>query len=161
MFLTLIPLLMVLIIVGIGLYWGAGINRLGGNFVVLAETVPIAERRLYGLVAASVPAALFLRGLWHLFRMFMRTGKEALLVADTVTRLRAFAKYSVLAVLSAFLLSGVMRWAMGVFDNAPLWTHLGFSITHGAILFLAAVIYVATLLIEEGHGYKKEMEEYI
>lgn len=159
-FLVGIPLVAILIIVGVVSYWGFGRAGFGDNFIILADQPPVADRRVFGLLAALVPTGLMLCSLWRLFQMFT-VENRSLMGPTTVGHLRGFSLFSVWTVISAFLLSGVMRWAMGVFDNAPLWTHLGFSVTHAAILFGAFIIYVATFLIEEGYSYKQETQEYV
>ena len=165
-FVLLIPLLAALAVSGVFIFWGFGQNTLGNEalgsrFIVFAENPPHAERHLYGLVASLPALGCWLYSMWRLFRMFVefRTGP---LVADkTIKHLRAFSFFSFLAVVAGFLLSGVMRWAAGVFDDAPLWTHLGFSTTHAAVLFTSAIIYVASFIVEEGYAYKRETTEYI
>lgn len=165
-FLVLIPLIAALALAGVILFWGFGVERLGNdalgrNFIVLFEDAPLPERRLYGLLA-SLPVLFFwFYASWHLFAMFRNFLAGQFVGLETVRRLRAYAVYSALAVLSAFVLSGVMRWAMGYFDDAPLWTHLGFSVTHAAMLFSSAIIYVASHIVEQGYAYKKETEDYV
>ncbi|MEO9543415.1 MAG: hypothetical protein ABJ269_15925 [Parasphingorhabdus sp.] len=150
-----------IILAGLITYWGFGVDRLGGNFIVFSGVVPIEERRVFGFLASSVPTIFVQIALWHLFMMFRQYSQTKLVALRTISHLRAFAKYSLLTVISAFLLSGVMRWAMGVFDDAPLWTHLGFSITHLVMLFSSAIIYIATYLIEEGYRHGQEIQEYV
>ena len=159
-FLGVIPLFALLIVAGVVSYWGFGVAGYGDNFIILADEAPVPERRIYGLIAALAPTGLMLGALWRLHQMFLNAG-DNLMGQTTVTHLRSFSLLSIWTVVTAFLLSGVMRWAMGVFDNAPLWTHLGFSVTHAAILFGAFIVYVATYLIEEGYAYKREIEEYV
>ncbi|QLC23717.1 hypothetical protein HFP57_00830 [Parasphingopyxis algicola] len=163
---VLIPFFALLAISGVVLFWGFGVHRIGNaalgeNFIVLLDQPPVPERRLYGLVA-TLPALLFwLYASWRLFLMFRAFHTGPLIGPVTIRHLRAYALFSALAVLSAFLLSGVMRWALGQFDDAPLWTHLGFSVTHGLMLFSSAILYVASHVIEEGYAYRKETEEYV
>ncbi|MEO0883088.1 MAG: hypothetical protein AAFY34_10175 [Pseudomonadota bacterium] len=159
-FLICLPLLGLAIIAGVTLYWGFGVAMLGDNFIVLADRQPLPERRFWGLSAVLVPTGLMLAALWRLFEMFRETDVQRIRLS-AIHHLRAFAGLSIGTVASAFLLSGVMRWAMGVFDDAPLWTHLGFSVSHAATVFGAAVVYFATYLIEEGYAYKLETEEYV
>ncbi|MEZ5947542.1 MAG: DUF2975 domain-containing protein [Hyphomonas sp.] len=159
-FLIAIPVLCLLIVSAVTLYWGMGIAVLGNNFIVLADPAPVPERRMAGLAAALVPTVFMLIALWRLFQIFRETDTSVLGPA-TVRNLRAFAALSICTVVSAFLLSGVMRWAMGMFDDALLWTHLGFSVVHLSVLFGAMVVYVATHLIEEGYACRRELEEYV
>lgn len=165
-FLVLTPLIAALALAGVVLFWGFGVERIGNdalgrNFIVLFEDAPLPERRIYGL-GASLPVLFFwFCASWHLFAMFHNFLAGQLVGLATVRRLRAYARYSALAVLSAFALSGVMRWALGYFDDAPLWTHLGFSVAHAAMLFSSAIIYVASHIVEQGYAYKKETEDYV
>jgi len=165
-FLMAIPLLAILAVSGVFIFWGLGQNTLGNDalgseFIVLAENPPHAERRFYGLIA-SAPALLFwLYSMWRLFRMFLDFRTDSMIADNTIKHLRAFSLFSFIAVITGFLLSGVMRWAAGVFDDAPLWTHLGFSTTHASVLFTSAIIYVASFIVEEGYAYKREAAEYI
>lgn len=165
-FMVLIPLIACLALAGVILFWGLGVERLGNdtlgrNFIVLFEDTPRPERRIYGLLA-TLPALFFwFCASWHLFAMFRNFLAGQLVGPVTVRRLRAYAVYSALAVLAAFLFSGVMRWAMGYFNDAPLWTHLGFSVSHAAMLFSSAIIFVASHIIEQGYAYKKETEDYV
>ncbi len=160
-FIIVIPLMAIFLVGGIILYWGFEVKIIGDNFITLAGQGPIPERKLYG-VLASLPATLFwLYALWRLFLLFFNFQIGKLVNERTISHLRYFSMFSLLSVTSGFLLSGVVRWAMGVFDNAPLWTHLGFSNMHGAILFSAAIIYVVTHIIEEGFAYKEETKEYV
>ncbi|MBC2777323.1 DUF2975 domain-containing protein [Parasphingopyxis marina] len=165
-FLCLIPLFALVAIAGVVSYWGFGVDHVdsslfGPNFLVLAEAPPVPERQVYGLVAALVPLLLWLCAQVRLFVMFALCASGRALGTATVRHLRAFSLYAALAVLSGFALSGVMRWAAGEFDDAPLWTHLGFSTTHAAVLFMAAIMFVASHIIEEGYDYKRETEEYV
>lgn len=165
-FLILIPLLMILTTAGVVLFWGFGIHRLGNenlgqNFLVLYGTPPVPGRELYGLLATAPILGLWFYAAWRLFAMFRNFLKGPVVGPETIRHLRAYARFSALAILASFLLSGVIRWALGVFDNAPLWTHLGFSITDAAMLFSSALIFVASHIIEQGYAYKKEIEEYV
>ncbi|KCZ94150.1 DUF2975 domain-containing protein [Hyphomonas johnsonii] len=160
-FLVTIPILAAAILAGTVTYWGLGIHEIGDNTIVLYDAPPVAERRVYGLLATLVPAALLIYALWQLFRMFLGFNTIDHVDTRTIVRLKAFSLFTFLGVLAAFLLSGVMRWAIGEFDNAPLWTHLGFSAAHAAVMFCTAVIYVAASIIDEGYAYKRETEEYV
>ncbi len=160
-FLIAIPVIAIVIVSAVITFWGFGINRLGGNFIVLHELAPVPERRLAGFAAVCVPVLFSLGALWHLFWMFRQYSRTQMVAIQTIRHLRAFCTYSVLTAVTAFLLSGVLRWAMGVFDDAPLWTHLGLSVSHMIVLFAAAIIYLATYLIEEGYRHGEEIREYV
>ncbi|WDI33115.1 hypothetical protein PUV54_07885 [Hyphococcus flavus] len=165
-FLIVIPFLAFLAVAGIAAYWGFGVDRwgndfVGENFIVIAEHPPVPERRLFGLAAILAPLTFLLLGFWRLFQLFLTFHDGRLVASGTINHLKAFSVFSSLAVLTSFMFSGVMRWAMGVFDNAPLWTHLGFSTTHAAVLFTSAIVYAATHIIEEGYAYKQETKEYL
>ncbi len=160
-FLIVLPLSALLIVAGVLCYWGLGINRIGDNLIVLAAQPPVADRRSAGLLAISIPTILLLAGLWRLFVMFRPLNSPEQLGVQTVRHLRVFASFSAASAITAFFLSGVLRWAMGVFDDAPLWTHLGFSFLHATVLFFCAVIFMASRLIEAGYAYKRETEEYV
>lgn len=165
-FLCIIPLLALVAVAGVVAFWGFGVDRVdstlfGPNFLVLAEAPPVPERQMFGLAAVLVPLLLWLYAQYRLFVMFGLCAKGRAVGVETVRHLRAFSLYAALAVLTGFALSGVMRWAAGRFDDAPLWTHLGFSTTHAAVLFMAAIMFVASHIIEEGYGYKRETEEYV
>lgn len=162
-FLCLIPLLALVAIAGVVSFWGFGVDHVdsslvGQNFLVLGEAPPVPDRRVFGLLAALVPLLLWLYAQGRLFAL-CASGRA--LGPETVRHLRAFSLFAALAVLAGFALSGVMRWAAGEFDDAPLWTHLGFSTTHAAVLFMAAIMFVASHIIEEGYGYKRETEDYV
>ena len=161
--LVILPLIAVVAIVGVFGYWGFGIVRLGGEstHMVLAEVAPEPDRRIYGLLAALMPLATGLYALWRLFTLFLHFRRGELVGHKTVRDLRAFSLFLALTVIAGFALSGVMRWAMGRFDDAPLWTHLGMSSTHSTVLLLAVIVYVASHVIEEGYAYKRETEDYI
>lgn len=165
-FIIAIPVMAVTAIAGVIAYWGLGLDRLGNaslgeNFIVFAVNAPVPERRAYGLIATLPALLLWLYSMWRLFVMFLRFHTGRVIGLETVRHMRAFSLFAFLAVMAGFLLSGVMRWAMGVFDAAPLWTHLGFSTTHAAVLFTSAVVYVASYIIEEAYAYKRETEEYV
>lgn len=165
-FLVLIPVLVLAAVAGLVAYWGFGLAEidggvLGDRFIVLADRAPDPERRLFGLLACLPALAFQLLGAWSLWRLFAGFRFGALVGMAAIRHLRSFAGYTALAVLAAFALSGVMRWAAGVFDDAPLWTHLGFSTTHAAVLFMAALVYMASFIIEEGEHYRRETEDYV
>ena len=165
-FLVAIPLLMLVATASVVVYWGFGLNRLGNdvlgqNFIVLWDQPPVAERRVYGLLAVLPALGFWLFAMQRLFVMFRNFYAGRTVGLETIRLLRSFALYSAIAVMAAFAFSGVMRWAAGQFDDAPLWTHLGFSATHAAVLFTAAIVFVASHIIEEGYEYKKETEEYV
>lgn len=160
-FLVVIPLLGVAIVAGIAAYWGFGYNRLWDNTLVLHELDPVPDRRIYGLFAAAVPGWLALLALWHLFNVFSQTQAGAGLALRVIHHLRAFSRYSILMALAAFVLSGVMRWAMGAFNDAPFWTHLNFSITHLIVIVGATIIHVSSHLIEQGYQFGQEVQEYV
>lgn len=165
-FIVVLPLLAIVAVAGVLAFWAFGIDRVdsaafGPNFVVLAQAPPVPERQVYGLLATLVPLLLWLYAQYRLFVMFSLCAMGQAVGEPTVRHLRAFSLYAALAVLTGFALSGVMRWAAGRFDDAPLWTHLGFSTTHATVLFMAAVMFVASHIIEEGYGYKRETEEYV
>ncbi len=165
-FLILIPVLALLAVCAVFIFWGLGENTLGNDalgsrFIVFAENPPHAARQLYGLLASIPALGFWLYSMWRLFSMFMEFRTGPLIADKTIRHLRAFSVFSFLAVVAGFVLSGVMRWAAGVFDDAPLWTHLGFSTTHASILFTSAIIYVASFIVEEGYSYKRETAEYI
>ncbi|MBL4871294.1 MAG: hypothetical protein JKX72_10110 [Robiginitomaculum sp.] len=160
-FIMLIPLMALFLLVGLVLYWGFDVRILGKNFIILADQGPVPERKVYGALASLPATLLWVYALWRLFLLFFNFQIGKLVNEKTISHLRCFSLFSLLSVTSGFLLSGVVRWAMGVFDNEPLWTHLGFSDTHGAVLFSAAIIYVVTHIIEEGFAYKKETKEYV
>lgn len=165
-FLIVIPLLAAIVILGVVAFWGFGLDRLGNatlgaNFFVLAEEPPVPERRIYGLLAVLPVAALWLYAMARLFAMFWQFRRGEVMAVTTIAHLRSFALFASLSVIAGFLLSGVMRWAMGRFDDAPLWTHLGFSGTHAAVLFMAAIMFVASHIVEEGYAYKRETEDYV
>jgi Protein of unknown function (DUF2975) len=165
-FLVLIPLLAAAAIAGIVVYWGFGIDRwgnatLGQNFIVLTDRPPVPERQVFGLLASLPALVLWLYAMARLFVMFRSVGAGKVMALDTIRHLRAFALFSALSVVAGFALSGVMRWAIGEFDDQPLWTHLGFSVTHASVLFTSAIIFVASHIIQEGLEYKNEVEEYV
>lgn len=165
-FIILIPLAILLALAALITYWGFGIDRVhsgvfGDNFIVLADRPPIADRRTFGLLASIPALLLWSAAMWNLLIMFVNFNRGILIGVEMVKHLRAFSLYSFLAVIAGFTLSGAMRWAMGVFDNAPLWTHLGFSTTHASILLTSAIIFFASHMIEEGYRYKQETEEYV
>lgn len=165
-FVVFTPLLALCATAGVIAFWGFGLDRwgnaaLGDNFIVLADVPPVADRRIYGLLATLPPLILSLCAMAHIFALFLTFSAGNLVAQRTIQHLRAFSGYSALAVICGFLLSGVMRWALGVFNDAPFWTHLGFSVTHAAILFGAAIVYAASYIIEEGFAYRQELGDYI
>lgn len=165
-FLVVIPVLLLTALAGLVAYWGFGLAEidggpLGARFIVLADRPPEPDRRFFGLLACLPAMGLQLLGAGSLWRLFAGFRFGSLVGAAAIRHLRSFAGYTALAVLAAFALSGVMRWAAGVFDDAPLWTHLGFSTTHAAVLFMAALVYMASFIIEEGEHYRRETEDYV
>jgi len=165
-FLGLIPLLCLAAVFSLLAFWGWGVAEIDGpagadRLIVLAEQGPVAGRGIYGLLA-SLPALAFgLVAAWHLLALFAGFRFGGLVGPQAIRRLRGFAGFTALAVMAAFVFSGVMRWALGVFDDAPLWTHLGFSAVHAAILLMAGVVYMASEIVEEGYTYKREAEDYV
>jgi|GEM_PF-7019244 len=165
-FLVLIPVLVLAALGGLVAYWGFGLAEidggpLGARFIVLADHPPEPDRRLFGFLACLPPLVFQLLGAWSLWRLFAGFRFGSLVGAAAIRHLRSFAGYTALAVLTGFALSGVMRWAAGAFDDAPLWTHLGFSTTHAAILFMAGLVYMASFIVEEGEEYRRETEDYV
>lgn len=162
-FLVLIPLLAAAGLFCVAAYWGFGLARIGdaSTHMLLADAPPVPGRQVYGLIAAGIPLLLWLYAMLRLFLLFLYFRRGEALVLRTVRELRAFALYLALTVIAGFALSGMARWAMGRFDDAPLWTHLGFSTTHAAVLFMAGIVYVASHIIEQGYGYRRETEEYV
>ncbi len=165
-FLVVIPLIVLFAVFCAVAYWCFGIASIdsevfGADFLVIASQPPVSERRLWGMLA-MLPALLFwLYSMWRLFLMFLNFNSDSPVGLITIGHLRSFSLFSLLTVIAAFLLSGVMRWAAGVFDDAPLWTHLWFSPAHLVLLFCSAVIYIASHIIEAGYAYKRETEEYV
>lgn len=160
-FILAIPILGLAIIAFFLMFWGLGIDRLGGNTVVIASAAPLPERRIIGLIAALVPSVLALQSLWHLFEMFRRIHRGDALTSKTVRSLRWFSTYACLAAISAIALSGVIRWAMGEFDDQPFWTHLQITPVHWAVLFMAGVTWAASSAIEDGIAMAREVQDYV
>ena len=116
---------------------------------------------IYGGLVAIPVLVLRLISYAHLWLMFRNFTREDIHVSQTVHRLKQYAKYAAFGVVAFFFLSGVRRWGIGEFSNAPLWTHLQFTRHETAILFTSAIIYVAAKVIEQGNQFKAETESYV
>lgn len=165
-FLVLLPLLAIWLITKDILYWGFGIERLnsdllGQNFYEIYPNPPVAERQLYGGLAAIPVLILRLLSLWYLWRMFRNFVRGHIMIETTVYHLKQYAKYSVFSVIAFFFLSGVRRWGIGEFSDMPLWTHLQLNPHETVLIFTSAVIYVAAQVIDQGNRYKAETESYV
>jgi len=160
-FMVTIPILGLAIVTFFIMFWGLGIDRLGDNTLVIANDAPLPQRRTIGLIAALVPSLLVLQSLWHLFEMFRGIHSGNALTRKTVKSLRWFSTYACLATISAIALSGVIRWAMGEFDDQPLWTHLQISPVDLAVLFMAGVTWAASSAIEDGIAMAREVQDYV
>ncbi len=165
-FVVLIPLIALWLIGMDVLYWGYGIERLnsdilGQNFYEIYPNSPIAERQLYGGLAAIPVLMLRLISFWYLWKMFLNFTHGKILVKDTVYHLKQYAKYAVFGVLAAIVFSGVKRWGIGEFSGDPLWTHLELNSHDSSVLFTSAIIFIASKIIAEGNRFKTETESYV
>ncbi|MEP3891336.1 MAG: hypothetical protein ABJN69_12830 [Hellea sp.] len=165
-FLVLIPLMGLWLISLDVVYWGFGIERmnnaiLGQNFYEIYPNPPVPERMIYGGLAAIPVLILRLISFWFLWKMFYNFARKQIMVSDTVYHLKQYAKFAVLGVVAYFFMSGIRRWSAGEFDRFPLGTHFQFHPHETSILFTAAIIYVASKIIEEGNRYKIETESYV
>ncbi len=164
--LVLIPIIALASISAVCAYWLFDVDRIssslwGENFIVLHSQPPVEDRKFYGFAASLLPLCLWNYALYRLFMLFYRYNQNQVLVRALILDTRAFAASCGFAVISGFLLSGVMRWSAGVFDNGPLWTHLGFSTTHGALLLCSLILYLASHIIEEGYRCQQENSEFV
>lgn len=165
-FLIYIPLFALWIIALPIIYWGLGLERLGNdligqNFYEIYVNPPIEGRALYGGLSAIPVVLLRLVALWFLWKMFYNFIRGKILISDTVHHLKQYAKYSCLAVVVFFFLSGIRRWALGEFDDLLVFARFQLNPHETAILFSSAIIYVASKIIEEGNKYKAETESYV
>lgn len=165
-FVIVIPLMGLWLITLDVAYWGFGIERfnsniLGQNFYVIYPNTPVIERQIYGGLAAIPVLLLRLLSFWFLWKMFYNFTRDKIFISETVYHLKHYAKFAVFGVIAFYFLSGIRRWAIGEFSNAPLWTHLQLNPHETAILFTSAIIYVASMVIEQGNRYKSETESYV
>lgn len=160
-FLILIPIIALLAVATYTVYWVFGVNVIGNNAIVLATTQPLAERRIYGLVAAAPSLLLWLVALFWLFQVFHGFIGGAFFARTTINYMRKFSLFTCVSVVLDIAFSGVRRWAAGVFDDAPLYTHIGISMEHLLLVFMALAFYTISFVLLEADRYKQEIEDYI
>ncbi len=134
---------------------------IGDNFIVLAETTPIADRKIFGLFGALPALASWLAALLEVFQVFKRFAIGEIVSSEIVRRLRRFAILSLLTVLLAVLFSGVRRWALGQTGAGGPITHIGIEESQLVLGFMALVVFAVTHGIAEADRYRREMEEYV
>lgn len=158
-FLPIVALAQVFLLVA---YWGfdATVLAWGSTTVELYDVPPVPERRLIGLGAVLPAFALWLAALVHLFLLFRRFARGALVDVSTVRRLRFYALFAGLATLADILLSGARRWSQGEFSDQPLWTHIQVSDHAYAMIFTTAVLFLVSFALEEGDAFREETERY-
>ncbi len=144
------------------LYWAYDLTLLawGSTTVEIFDLPPVPERRLVGIAAITPAFLLWLAALAHLFLLFRRFARGALIDLSTVRRLRGYALFAGLATLADILLSGARRWSQGEFSDQPLWTHIQVSDHAYAMLFTTAVLFLVSFALEEGDAFREETERY-
>lgn len=155
-----IPLLAATSVALVAVYWVGGVNVLGDQILVIADTTPVRGRQGIGLIAALPGLTARLAALAYLFRMFQGFRRGMLIDQRTVARLRGFSLFSGLAAFFDVAGSGARRWAQGEFDG-PVWTHIQIASEQQAILFSSFVFYVVSFALAEANAYKEEAESYL
>ena len=158
-----IPTIGLLSVLAAGLYWVANIDVIwfGNNNLVLAESVPLKERRLVGIAAVTPALIAWLVALYHLFAMFKDFHAGAIFNLWSIRHLRAYSLFAGLTAVFTVAGSGARRWAQGEFSDYPLWTHIQISPEHWLLIFTAAIFYFVSFALEWAKEYKDEADSYI
>ena len=157
----LIPLIVIASLALQFIYWGLGLNVLGENFLVITEQAPREGARLFGFLVGVPALAAWFYALWRLWRLFSKFRRELFIDKAAALDLRAYSTFAIVAVILDIATSGARRWAMGVFDNAPLWTHININTEHLTLVFSALIFLVVSFVLIEANRYKTETEQYL
>ena len=158
--LLVIPVIAALAVLIPAVYWWGGVYNVGDNTIVLAETPPREGYAWFGWLVGLPSTLAWLYALYRLWRMFDSLRTE-LFISDAAARdLRAYSLFTILTVAFDVATSGARRWAMGEFDNAPLYTHININIDHFTLLFTAAIFLIVSMVMVEANRYKAETEQY-
>ncbi len=158
--LWIIPVIVLIAAAILLVYWGFGINNIGDNTLVLFDTPPRPGARLLGFAVALPSLLAWLYALYRLRRMFLRFSHELFVDRAAALDLRAFSLFTIIAVIFDIVTSGARRWAQGLFDNAPLWTHININAAHLSHIFTAVIFLIVSFVLLEAERYKTETEQY-
>jgi len=160
----LVPIIGFLSVLAPILYWVADINIIwfgDGNNIVLANTPPVDNRRLVGVIAVAPALIVWLIALHRLFLMFKKFRAGAVFNLSTIKHLRGYAFFAGMTAILTIVGSGPRRWAQGEFSDYYFGSHTQISLEHWLLVFTAAIFYFVSFALEWAKEYKDEAESYI
>ncbi len=160
LFLILVPML-ALTSIGTIFMQGFDITNIGPIEITHDLAPPHPSRAIFWWLATLGPLSLWLIALMRLFQLFRSFIKGRYLNLEAIALLRAFALYTVITVLAAISLSGVVDWSTDPERHVATCFYLSISGEQAQLLFMAGLILVISGVLLEGEAFKRETEEYV